>query len=218
MVTRCNCPCLATATSLAITRNVVSNYGIKMKVLDCKGFKLGRFKIPPFTLNRGELVNLRLFSGGHFFDLTEKLSQIFSGLVKHDCVELTGDLEFAEHIYETRLKSMFFPITVEKYIRKHAQPTKMPLSILFAEQLDYKNSISRLAGNPRKFLSIYCVLSKSDGVIFDLAGNDPLGAEKIFRFVKDYVDHKNGYAILLNNFDDFQEESTKNIQIVVLEE
>ena len=189
-----------------------------MKVLDCKGFKLGRFKIPPFILNRGELINLRLFNGGHFFDLEEKLSQIFSGLVKHDCVELTGDLEFAEHIFDTGLKSMFFPMTVEKYIRKNAKPTEMPLSIFLDEQIDYKTSISRLAGNPRKFLSIYCVLSKSDGVIFDLTGNDPLGAEKIFKFVKDFVDNENGYAILLNNFDDFQEESTKNLQITVLEE
>lgn len=180
-----------------------------MKVLDCKGFKLEKFEIPPFTLNKGELINLQLFNGAHFFALEEKLVQIFTGVVKHEHVKILEKLEFAEHIGEKGLLKRLFPTTVGKYLKKNAKPFDMPLSIFPDDRLKPKTSLSRLAGNPKKFLAIYCALSKCDGLIFDLVGSDPLGSEKIFDIVKDFVDRKNGYAILLNNFDDLKEKSTK---------
>ena len=188
-----------------------------MQIIDCKGFQLGRFKIPSFNLNRGEIVNLQIFSGGHFWELEEKLIQIFTGIIQHENVKISGRIEFAEHIRETGILSKLFPLTVGKYLKKNARPTEMSLSIFPDDRLKPETPISHLAGNPRKFLSIYSVLSRCDGVIFDLVGNDPSGAEKLFEIVKDFVDHKNGYAILMNNFDDFQEDSTKNIQLEVIE-
>lgn len=187
-----------------------------MKILSCKEFQFDNFIIPSFTLNQGEIINLQLFSGSHFFRLEDKLAKVFTGVENHESVKLTGKLGFAEHIQESRIRSFFSPMTVGKYLQKNANQPDNEFPDFQGDKLELNTPISRLPGNSRKFLSIYSLISKYDGVIFDLVGNDPTGAEQIFNFVEQFVNSRNGCAILLNNFDDFTDRSSQNLKISTL--
>lgn len=189
-----------------------------MIVLSCQGFRINKFRIPAFELNEGEIVTLNLWSGGHFFDLENELVSIFTGKSLKDQVILNKQLMFAEHIHLKNWKEKFYSLTVERYLRKNAEPTEMSLSVFPDDRLNPKTKVSHLAGNPRRFLSIYATLSKCDSLIFDLVGVDPQGALDIYRIVEDYVKSKSGSAILLNNFDDMKNRCEKHYDIEVLKE
>lgn len=189
-----------------------------MDVLNCQSFQIDKFKIPAFRLNEGEIVTLNLWNGGHFFDLERKLISIYSGEKSVKQVITSKQLIFAEHIRLSRWTEFFYPLTVERYLRKYAEPIEIHLSIFPGDRLKPKTRISHLAGNPRRFLSIYASLSKCKGLIFDLVGVDPQGALDLYQIVEDFVTSKNGYAILLNNFDDMKDRCVKHYNIEVLNE
>ena len=76
--------------------------------------------------------------------------------------------------------------------------------------------INTLAGTPRKMLSLFATLSRTNKIVFDLLGQDPSGAEKILDIVYDYV-NQGGAAILLDNFDDPDLKYTKRIKLEISE-
>ena len=181
-----------------------------------EGFEIGNFRIPSFELSDGELVRLCLFSGGHFFDLEMELVKLFSGKYEHSKLTLNQNMEFVEHIKTNGLRDSIFPLTVGKYLSKNGQATTKELEKAFA--LDYISSqtkVKTLAGNPRKWLSLISTLSRTDKIIFDLVGQDPLGAEKTVEFIKRYTD-KGGAAILLDNFDDIEPKCSKNLKVEII--
>ena len=187
-----------------------------MAVLENQGFQVDKYKVPPFKLNQGEIVTLNLGNGSHFYDLERKLISIFNCPVSTEKLKINEQLIFAEHIRLNRWTEFFYPLTVERYLRSNAQETEMPLSRFPDDRLKPGNKISHLAGNPRRFLSIYAAISKCDGLIFDLVGVDPQGALDIYEIVEEFVTSKNGYAILLNNFDDMKGKCDKHYDIEVL--
>lgn len=178
-----------------------------------EGFKLGNFRIPSFELNEGELIRLYVSGEGHFFDLEMELIKLFSGECKHSKLTMNQNMEFVEHIKTNGLRDSIFPLTVGNYLTKNEQATTEELKKAFG--LDYifpKTKVKTLAGNPRKWLSLISKLSKTDKVIFDLVGQDPLGAKKTVEFIKRYTD-KGGAAILLDNFDTEDISVTKHYEI-----
>ena len=187
-----------------------------MTVLHCQGLQIDAFKIPAFQLNEGEIVTLNLWNGDHFFELERKLISIYSGEKSVEQVNANKKIIFAEHIRLNRWAEFFYPLTVERYLRRHAEPTDMQLSVFPDDRLKPKTRISHLAGNPRRFLSIYASLSKCKGLIFDLMGVDPQGALDIYQIVENFVTSKSGYAILLNNFDDMKDRCKKHYGIEVI--
>ena len=187
-----------------------------MVVVDSQGFQVDKYKVPPFQLNQGEIVTLNLWSGGHFFDLERELVSVFTGKKSIEQVKIHGQLTFAEHIRLNRWTELIYPLTIERYLRRNAQSTEMLLSRFPDDRLNPNNKISNLAGNPRRFLSIYSTLSKCDGLIFDLVGVDPQGALNIYEIVEEVVTSKDGYAILLNNFDDMKGKCLNHHDIEVL--
>ena len=184
-----------------------------MVVVDNQGFLIDKFRIPPFQLNQGEIVTLNLWSGGHFYNLEKELISIFNGNKLMKEVRIIEPLIFAEHIRLNRWTELLYPMTIKRYLRKNSAPTDMPLSIFPDDRLKPKNRVSHLAGNPRRFLSIYASLSKCNGLIFDLAGVDPQGALNIYKIVEEFVTSTNGCAILLNNFDDMKDRCKKHYDI-----
>lgn len=178
-----------------------------------EGFEIGNFRIPPFELNEGELISICLFGGGHFFDLKMELVKLFAGININSKLTMNQKMEFIEHIKTNGLRNSVFPLTVGKYLGKNGQATTEGLKKAFG--LDYissKTKIKNLAGNPRKWLSLISTLSKTDKIVFDLVGQDPLGAEKTVEFIKRHTD-KGGAAILLDNFEDCNLKFTQNLKV-----
>lgn len=181
-----------------------------------EGFEIENFRIPPFELNEGELIRLCLYGGGHFFDLEMELVNLFSGKYEHSKLTMNQNMEFVEHIKTKGLRDSIFPLTVGKYLSKNGQATTEELKKAF--RLDYissKTKVKTLAGNPRKWLSLISKLSRPDKIIFDVVGQDPLGAEKTVEFIKEYID-KGGAAILLDNYEDLESKCVKNLKVEII--
>ena len=184
-------------------------------IVKCDGLKIGKFLIPAFELNKGEIIELYLYSGAHFYDLEMELVKIFTGQKAHENVKLNESLKFVEHFKESRIHSLLFPTTVRKYLNQKGRRNAEELERIY--DVDYikpNTRIITLAGDPRKWLSLWATLSHSDKIIFDLAGLDPLGAEKTLNYIREYTG-KGGAALLLAHFDKFETECSKYYRIEI---
>ena len=177
-----------------------------------KGIEIDSFYLPPFELDAGDIVIIQLPNGPYYSGLLFKLADILTGTEKNDNVELTTDLKFANHLIETGWRSVFRPLTVERYIERTGNPTSELTQMIYeSKYIEPKTRISRLAGNPRKLLSVLTTLSWTDKIIFDLAGVDPVGGQEIFSLVKGQIG-KSGAAILIDWCDDFKDDCTRLIK------
>lgn len=166
-----------------------------------EGFEIGHFRVPSFELNEGELIRICLSREGCFFELEMELVEIFTGVVTHPKLLMYQQMEFVKHIRPNRFREVVFPLTVGHYLSKNGNATVEEFKNTF--ELDWisaKTEVDSLAGNPRKWLSLISTLSKTDKIVFDLVGQDPVGAEKTMKFVERYIE-KGGAAILLDVFD-----------------
>ncbi|WP_405207173.1 hypothetical protein [Aquimarina sp. LLG6339-5] len=178
-----------------------------------KGIKTNTFHIPPFDLNVGEIIVLYLFNGSHFYETEMFLKDIFIGKTKDENVVVNQKLTFVEHFIEPKLRRLFYPVTVGEYLKKNANLNSPYASKIY--QIDWineKTKVNTLPGNPRRLLSLYTTLSKTKNIIFDVAGQDPQGAEETYKIVKEVV-HNGGSAILLDGFEDMKKDCTKYVEL-----
>jgi len=181
-------------------------------VVQSKGIKIDNFYIPPFTLDKGDIIVIQLPNGLYFHGLLFRLVDILTGKERNDNIELRTDLKFVNHLIETGWRRFFQPLTVDRYIEKTGNPTsKLTERIYETKYIKPKTRISRLAGNPRKILSLLTTLSWTDKIIFDLSGVDPIGGQEAFSLVKRQIG-KSGAAILFDCYDDFKDDCTKFIK------
>jgi hypothetical protein len=184
-------------------------------LIECSGFRKDKYFIPPFILEKGDIIVLNLLGGAHFYELSMFLAHIFSGQIKEDNVTVNQPLKFVEHFIESAFRRLFFPVTIGEYIKKNAGADKRTAEKVFnLGWLDSKTHVNSLAGNPGKILSLYTTLSNTKNIVFDLVGVDPQGAQSVYDIVKANVED-GGAAILLDNFGDFRYDCTKFIQIEV---
>jgi len=186
-------------------------------LIDSKGVKTDKYYVPPFNLNSGEIVVIHLFSGSHYYDLKMKLVDIFTGKVKIDSVKIIQPLTFVEHLNEPFLRRLFNPLTVGKYINLNVkQGNTIPEKLYGLNPINSRTKISSLPDNLRKALSLYCTLTSTQDIIFDLDGIDPQSANDIYKIVKENVKN-GGSAILLDWTDDLKGDCTKFITVEVNE-
>ncbi|NER04664.1 MAG: hypothetical protein F6K17_19660 [Okeania sp. SIO3C4] len=179
--------------------------------------QIGKFKIPSFELNEGDLLCLVLGGGAHFWGLEKRLVNLFSGKELHPSVKPFENIEFVKQVHQSKIRNMFFSLTVDQYYKKHGILNHKIQNQLFQiEGIERKTKINRLPGNLKKWLSLFCTLSQSNNIIFDLVGQDPLGARQTMKYVRQYVD-EGGSAILLDNFDGNEPECTKYYKIEIAE-
>ena len=185
-------------------------------LIECRGVYKDRYYVPPFTLDKGEVVILFLFGGAHFYDLSMFLVDIFTGQTKIESVTVNQPLKFVEHFKEPTFRRLFFPVTIGQYLKKNSGRDKETAEKVFnLGYLDKKTHVNSLNGDRRKILSLYTTLSNSRNIVFDLVGIDPLGAQRTYNIVKEYAKN-GGSAILLNNFPDFKDDCTKYIKLEVI--
>lgn len=87
-------------------------------LIESKGIKTDTFYIPPFDLNEGEIVVLYLFNGQHFYETEMFLKDIFCGKTNDENVLVHKNLTFVEHFIESKLRRLFYPVTVGEYLEK----------------------------------------------------------------------------------------------------
>ncbi|WP_312077318.1 hypothetical protein [Chryseobacterium sp.] len=182
-------------------------------ILKNEGLETESFFLPPFELKSGEIVVIHLFNGAHFYETETLIKNIFCGVIKNKNVEIHKDLTFVEHFKEPKLREIFYPITVREYLKKNANfNNSYSTKIYETSWINKKTKVNSLAGNPRKLLSLYATLSKTNNIVFDLAGQDPIGAQQTYNIVKDEVKN-GGSAILLDGFDEMKNDCTKYIEL-----
>lgn len=187
-----------------------------MTFAQCQGFTIGKFRIPPFELNEGEFISIGLYGGQHFYDLSMQLIDLFCGKKTISELEMHQNMRFVEHFKESRLKGIFCPMTVEKYVRTKGKAGSEVLDRIYEvdDRLQPKTRINTLPGNPKKWLSLFTTLSHSDRIVFDLVGQDPVGCDQTIEFVNEYVE-KGGSAILLDDHNDSKVKCTKYLIVEV---
>lgn len=183
-------------------------------ILQSKGFQIDRFKIPPFHLKEGEIIVLYLGNSIEASRLKEKLFQLLGGKEIHPKLILNEKLVVVERISLKGLKEHLIPTTVKNYVQKKSRTPLKTLEKLNAfEKISTNSKISYLPSTPRKIISLYCTFTKSEKIVFDLSGLDPLGSEKVFNDVLKKINDKKGAAILLDSFLSFKDKCTKFIQV-----
>jgi hypothetical protein len=181
-------------------------------VVQSTGTKIENFFIPPFTVDRGEVLIIQLPNGPYFTDLLFKLRDILTGNEKNESVNLKEKFKFVDHIKESRWQTLIFPLTVKRYIRQYANPDNEVANKIYEfEGIRPNTKISRLAGNPRKLLSLLTTSSWTDKIVFDLAGVDPVGGQRAYELVKSQIG-KSGAAVLIDYCDDFKDDCSQLVK------
>lgn len=141
------------------------------------------------------------------------LKRIFVRKTKDVNVVVHKSLTFVEHFIEPKLRRLFYPVTVGEYLKKNANlDNPYTTKIHEIEWINKNTKVNTLSGNPRRLLSLYATLSKTNNIVFDLVAQDPKGAQKTYKIVKDVVKN-DGLAIVLDCFEDLKNDCTKYIEL-----
>lgn len=185
-------------------------------IIKSNGIKTERFYIPPFELNKGEIVVLFLYAGEHIFDLKMYLKDVFNGSIKHENIIINQKLTFVERIYESTLRKIFYPLTVGEYLKKNANLESIYYKKIYEKVgINPKTKANSLSGSLERQLSLYSTLSKTNNISLDLLGESPLEAQETYEIVKDAT-QKGGSAILLDHTSEMKNDCSKYIEIELL--
>lgn len=182
-------------------------------LIENKGIQTDPFHIPPFRLNSREFIVLFLYGGAHFHQTKTFLGDIFSGKIKDENVIVHKNLTFVGHYKEPLFRRIFYPVTVGEYLKKTANPNS-PYAAKIYEigGINEKTRVNTLPNYSKRLLSLYAAFSKTDRIVFDLLGQGPAEAKKIYQAVNEFV-KAGGSAILLDNFNDQKNDCTKYIEL-----
>ncbi|WP_291725890.1 hypothetical protein [Bernardetia sp.] len=170
-----------------------------MKVIEFDGLKIKEANayIPPFTLSRGEIVNLVLFGGSHYFKAVEKIVEILD-----------------ENFSYAQLEKVSHSMTVKSYIKKYVQLDKSIVTFFIDFSNRDKLCVKNLTTYERRVLEILTAFSKSDKILFHLVGISPIEEEKIISTLQQVVKSNHYSAILLNNFESNENRFDKTIKLI----
>lgn len=182
-------------------------------LIENKGIQTDTFYVPPFTLKKGEIVILHLFNNERSYNAEILLKAIFTGRQKDENVTVHSALTFVPYVFEPKFSSLFRPFTVENYLKKNANPNSPYATKIYeTDWITPKTKINFLPGSPRKQLSLFATLSKTNTIIFDLSGLDKKGTEETYTIVKEIV-KKGGAAIFLDFFGNIKNDCTQYIEL-----
>lgn len=186
---------------------------MKELLIESKGIRTDYFFIPPFEVRKGDFILFHLDNHISSVDVEKKLIAVLTGKEKNENVRINKSHTFVKHVRVSKFRRIFFPITVGEYLfRNIKRKSKFAKKIYEINWITKKTQLIRLPGNPRKLISLYSVLSKTDNIIFDLAAQDFEGMEHAAKIVKDEIGN-NGSAILIDWSDHLKSHSTKYIKI-----
>ncbi|MGO4293559.1 hypothetical protein [Chitinophaga sp. RAB17] len=185
-------------------------------ILQSKGIRTGKYFIPPFELQEGELVVIYLYSGAHFHDLEMQLINILTGAVSDHAVKIYQSLTYVTHFRESWIRKRLYPLTVGKYLKKNTQPHHAFASKIYEHpHINKHTKMYTLSSHHQQLISLYATLSNTNHIIFDLIGQGVEGAMESYKTIKEIV-RQGGAAILLDNFNEMKNDCTKYIELEFL--
>jgi hypothetical protein len=184
-----------------------------MMLIDFKGLKTNDFYIPPFTLSEGEIIVLNLQNGMHFYELSMWIKDLFTQKIKHESIIVNSPLSFVDYFKESFWRRNVFPVTVKEFLKKNADAKSNYAGKIYdITWITDATRVNTLAGTPRKMLTLYATLSKTNNIVFDLSGVDPIGGEQIYDIVKAVVKN-GGSAILLDHCPEMKNNCTRYLEV-----
>jgi len=182
-------------------------------IIKNNGVEFNNFYIPPFELRKGEIVGIDIHNDEYSFDIEMYLRNIFSGEILNKNVVVNKRLTFVKYAEESRFKWVYYPFTVEQYLKKYSDLNNYYSKKIYdVTWITKKTKINKLPGNPRKWLSLYCTLSKEKNIMLDVAGQDHEGIKTTIEIVKKETEC-GGSAIFFDHFKAFKNDSTNYVRI-----
>jgi hypothetical protein len=119
-------------------------------IIKCDGIQIGKFEIPSFELNKGELLGIYLYNGLHSHDLKIELASLFSGQKVIKGITVFEQLQFVKHFKESKFKRHFSPTTVADYVKNNGQHHSQTFNKIHQAEpyIKPKTKIQSLAGTP----------------------------------------------------------------------
>jgi len=188
------------------------------------GLRIGDFFIPPFDVEKGELLVIELPPGCYFGAMLFKMADILTGKEVNYNVVLKERFRFVEHIASGGFIDRIFPTTVQGYIVKHSSPNGQAEEIyeLFRANLPPESreirpdtQVMKLSETSRRLLSLFTVCSWTDKIIFDLWGVGAGGGEHIYPIAKTLV-AKSGTAVLIDYIDEYKNDCSGFVRYEVV--
>lgn len=87
-------------------------------LIQSKGILIRNFYLPLFELYQGELLGLFLQNGQHFYELEQRIISLLSGKEQKSNLTVEQPFAFVERIKTPYWKKLFFPLTVQQYLKK----------------------------------------------------------------------------------------------------
>ena len=155
-----------------------------------EGGNIGRLRIPPFSLEVGDLVCLHMPC---LSDSEEEhlVVRVLTGKLSQPGLSISSRVAWAEPpVFRAGILSIFRRPRVGDWLRRKAgiSPTEAG-TIAESLGLNPDEQVCRLAGNPRAMLGFRAALATVPGaIIFSTVGLDPLGRKSLFEAVLSHID------------------------------
>lgn len=171
-------------------------------VIENLGIETPKFYLPPFQLNKGEIIIIKLKNDFETYNIEKELRELLSGHIFHQNIISNQKFSFADYKKPSSISKLIYKDTVKNYLKRNAN-LKSPFAskIYEIDWIEPNINLNRLPGNPRKQLYIYCTLSKTNYLLFDLDALDDQSRIETFQMVKKYIKELDGAAIMLDCFD-----------------
>lgn len=161
------------------------------------------FLIPSFTLNKGEIVIIKIPNGAEFQKISFRLIVILT--------EICSEIKYVEHFKENSFLNKLFPITIGRYLKGCDENSIYKNKIYEIEWIKPKIKINSILGSKRRLLSLYKTLTFTQNIIIDLVGVDPIGGIEIYKILKQNQE-ENGSVILFDSCNEFEKDCTNFIR------
>jgi hypothetical protein len=149
--------------------------------LECAGFTIGDFSVPPFNVRAGQALCVHIppaLTAGR-----EELLAILTGRVGHAALRFFGSVGRLDRPMPWRRwwGGLFDPPVRNWLIGERGLTPEEAAGVLDRVALPATLRIGRVGWNERTLLALEaCLLHPPDLLIFDTAGNDPLGVQRVF--------------------------------------
>lgn len=183
-------------------------------IIESKGIKTVKFYLPPFELNEGEIIIIKLLNDINTCEIENTLIELLCGEKKNENIEIYKQLTFVKNnIKLPFFYTLFHKLTVGKYLKINSNlNNEFSKKIYEIEWISNKTLIEKLPGGPRKKLSLYSTLSKNKYILFDLIALDNKSRNEIFEIVRKSIKNY-GAAILIDCHEGLEKEGDKYIEL-----
>ena len=168
-------------------------------IINCSGFKLNNFVIPPFKLNPGEFLRI-YFPAPPKITLSESaiLHKMIRSLIfkesEFEGFSVKTPFPYADLIIERPIIRLFYPLTVKRFLYKHQLSNKVIDKIISKLGLALDDKISTIGFGKQKALVLFALSNTSPTLSFDFNGLDYKRTIEIEQLVRDFI--RNGKTVI----------------------